>query len=68
VTPFFFENMAYDFETYPDIQDTLCFSTDYPHVEGGKNPMRLHYDKIKHLGEEIVEKYFVTNGSWLLPD
>ena len=67
VTPFFFENMAYDFEHY-NIPDTLCYSSDYPHVEGGKNSIKVHFDKIKHLGEQVLEKYFVTNGSWLLPD
>jgi predicted TIM-barrel fold metal-dependent hydrolase len=67
VTPFFFEDMARDFEIY-DIDDMLCFSTDYPHVEGGKNAIKTHYEKIKHLGEDIIRKYFVTNGSWLLPD
>jgi predicted TIM-barrel fold metal-dependent hydrolase len=67
VTPFFFEDMAYDFEKY-NIEDTLCYSSDYPHVEGGKNSVTLHYEKIKHLGPKIVEKYFVKNGSWLLPD
>jgi predicted TIM-barrel fold metal-dependent hydrolase len=67
VTPFWFEDFATDLQNY-NVPDTMCFSTDYPHVEGGKNPVRLHYDKIKHLGAATLEKYFVTNAAWLLPD
>lgn len=68
VTPFFFEDMAHDLEHFGHLQDCYCYSSDYPHVEGGKNSVGIHYDKIKHLGDEIIEKYFVGNGSWLLPD
>jgi predicted TIM-barrel fold metal-dependent hydrolase len=68
VTPFFFEDMAHDIEHFPDLQDCYCYSSDYPHVEGGKGSVQIHFDKIKHLGDEIIDKYFVTNGGWLLPD
>lgn len=68
VTPFFFEDFAFDIRNFPAIADMFCFSSDYPHVEGGKNFVETHYNKVKDLGDEAVERYFVTNGKWLLPD
>jgi predicted TIM-barrel fold metal-dependent hydrolase len=67
VTPFFFEDFATDIQNY-DVGDVLCYSTDYPHIEGGRGSFKIHYDKIAKLGKEATEKYFVTNGKWLLPD
>ena len=67
VTPFWFEDIGNDIEQF-GLEDVYAFSTDYPHVEGGRNPAMIHYDKIVHLGSNAVEKYFVTNGQWLLPD
>jgi predicted TIM-barrel fold metal-dependent hydrolase len=67
VTPFVFEDVAKDITQY-GLEDILCFSTDYPHVEGGKNCLQTFYDKVAPLGDEITEKFFVSNGEWLLPD
>jgi predicted TIM-barrel fold metal-dependent hydrolase len=50
------------------LEDVLCFATDYPHAEGGKDPAGVWYADLQPLGEEIVEKFFVGNGAWLLPD
>jgi predicted TIM-barrel fold metal-dependent hydrolase len=69
VTPFNdFEPVARDFERYPNLADTYCYATDYPHVEGGKESKQRLFDQIAHLGDEVVEKFFVTNAELILPD
>lgn len=69
VTPFNdFEPVARDFERYPNIADSYCYATDYPHVEGGKESKLKMYDQIAPLGTEVVEKFFVRNAELLLPD
>jgi predicted TIM-barrel fold metal-dependent hydrolase len=68
VTPFHFEDgFVKDIERY-GLEDVFCFSTDYPHVEGGRNAANTFYNKLAPLGDEAVEKFFVRNGEWLLPD
>jgi predicted TIM-barrel fold metal-dependent hydrolase len=67
MTPFVFEDVAALIEK-DDLEDVVCFSTDYPHTEGGKGAAKVFYDKIAHLGPDVVEKFFVRNGAWLLPD
>ena len=69
VTPFNdFEQVARDFERYPQIADSFCYSTDYPHVEGGKESKVRMFDQLAPLGPDIVEKFFVTNARLILPD
>jgi predicted TIM-barrel fold metal-dependent hydrolase len=69
VTPFNdFEPVARDFERYPNLADTYCYATDYPHVEGGKDSKLKMYEQIAPLGSEIVEKFFVKNADLLLPE
>lgn len=41
--------------------------TDYPHVEGGKESKRKLYEQLTPLGDDVVGKFFVTNGELLLP-
>lgn len=67
VNPFPFENVAEYFQHYPQLSDCFCFSTDYPHVEGGKHSKRTFYEQLAPLGDEVLEKYFVSNGALLMP-
>ena len=68
VTPFNrFEPIESHFERYPQLQDCYCYSTDYPHVEGGKDIKRVFYERLAPLGTAVMEKFFVKNGAWLLP-
>jgi len=53
---------------YPHLASCYCFSTDYPHIEGGVDIKAKVYEALEPLGEELLEKYFVTNGEWLMPD
>ncbi|WP_158090705.1 amidohydrolase family protein [Mycobacterium saskatchewanense] len=50
-----------------DVADVLAFSTDYPHVEGGRNAVTKVYGKVEPFGRDVVEKIFRDNGKWLLP-
>jgi predicted TIM-barrel fold metal-dependent hydrolase len=68
VAPFHFEDIANYLETYPELQDCYCFSTDYPHIEGGKYAKRTFAEKLSRFGPDIMKKFFVTNGAWLVPD
>jgi predicted TIM-barrel fold metal-dependent hydrolase len=67
VSPFFFEDVERYIRLY-DLGDVLCYASDYPHIEGGFDPMGDFYRRIEPLGPAQVEKFFVTNGAWLLPD
>lgn len=50
------------------MEDVYCFASDYPHLEGGKDPAGSFYRSLAPLGEAIVEKFFVRNAQWVLPD
>lgn len=66
VTPYDFEEIDMYITRY-GLEDVLCFASDYPHVEGGRDPIHAFYDRLAPLGEEVVEKFFVRNGQWLMP-
>jgi predicted TIM-barrel fold metal-dependent hydrolase len=69
VTPFNeFEPVDRDFERYPELASCFCYSTDYPHVEGGKRSKARLYEKLAPLGPDVVEGFFVDNAQLLLPD
>jgi predicted TIM-barrel fold metal-dependent hydrolase len=53
---------------YPHLSSCYCYATDYPHLEGGMHIKTKVYETLKPLGEEVLERYFVTNGQWLLPE
>jgi predicted TIM-barrel fold metal-dependent hydrolase len=64
---FFFEPVDKYISKY-DMGDILCFSSDYPHVEGGVDTVNKQYELVKPFGDKMVEKFFVTNAEWLLPN
>jgi predicted TIM-barrel fold metal-dependent hydrolase len=66
-TPFDFEPVDKYIRQY-DLGDVLCFASDYPHVEGGFDPATRNYDRVKPFGDEMVEKFFVGNAEWILPE
>jgi predicted TIM-barrel fold metal-dependent hydrolase len=65
---------CFDFEpvdryiTRYGLEDVYCFASDYPHVEGGADPVGRLLARLQPLGAEVVEKFFARNGEWLLPD
>jgi predicted TIM-barrel fold metal-dependent hydrolase len=67
VTPFYFEPVDTYFERYPAVADCFCFSTDYPHVEGGIETKARQASLLGRLGQDVIEKFFATNGEWIVP-
>ena len=68
VTPFPIErDIALDVERY-GLDDILCFSSDYPHVEGGKYAASTFYKKLEGLGPEFMQKFYIENSRLLFPD
>ena len=58
-------------DTYIDqfnMPEIYCYASDYPHPEGGKDPMGDVSAKLARFGPDILRKVFVENGQWLLPD
>jgi hypothetical protein len=68
VSTLVYEDVGSWMKKYPGLDEVLCFSTDYPHPEGGKNAESRYYQNIAPLGNDALERFFVTNGKWLLPD
>jgi predicted TIM-barrel fold metal-dependent hydrolase len=48
--------------------ELYCYASDYPHPEGGRNPMGDISGKVAKFGPEVMRKVFVENGEWLLPN
>ena len=67
VTPFYFEPIDVYLERHPSLHDCYCYSTDYPHQEGGPEAKARLFEKVRPFGDDVVRKFFVTNGEWLLP-
>jgi hypothetical protein len=63
-----YEEIGSWMQRHPGLDEVLCYSTDYPHPEGGKNAAQRYFEKLEPLGKSAVDKFFVTNGQLLLPD
>jgi predicted TIM-barrel fold metal-dependent hydrolase len=60
-----------DLASYIDqfgLEDVICFASDYPHLEGGRDMITDMYRKIAPYGPQMLEKFFVTNGLFLFPE
>lgn len=66
VTPFIHEDIATMIDRY-GLETVYAFSTDFPHPEGGRDPIGKMGTNVSRLGEEALERFFVTNGELLLP-
>jgi predicted TIM-barrel fold metal-dependent hydrolase len=68
VTPFNnFEPVDSYLARYPRLLSSYCWSTDYPHIEGGKDIKRKFLTMLAPMGEEVIGKFFRTNSELLLP-
>jgi hypothetical protein len=65
---------AFDFEHVDEyiarygLEDVYCYASDFPHIEGGKDPMGRFVKRLEGLGPEVMEKFFVKNGEYLIPE
>jgi predicted TIM-barrel fold metal-dependent hydrolase len=48
------------------LRECYVFSTDYPHIEGGRHPVQSFHEMAARVGPDYVEQFFVTNGLLLL--
>jgi len=42
-------------------EEVCLFSTDYPHVEGGRNPMKRFEDSMRGISSEAKERFYCDN-------
>jgi len=42
-------------------EDVCLFSTDYPHVEGGRNPLKRFEDSMRSVSEGAKQKFYCDN-------
>jgi predicted TIM-barrel fold metal-dependent hydrolase len=54
-------------QRYPALLDVYCYSSDFPHVEGGEWSLKRLYEQLAPLGDTVLEKFFVTNSQLVLP-
>lgn len=50
------------------LDDVYCYASDFPHHEGGKNPLGRFLESLKGHSEETHRKFFVENAKHVLPD
>ena len=67
VSVFPWEDLGMYLDRY-GLEDVICFASDYPHIEGGKDMIAQMYAKIAPYGPAVIEKFFATNGAFLTPD
>jgi hypothetical protein len=69
VSPFDFEDVG-DYIARYGLEEVYCYASDYPHLEGGTNPMGRFCESFKRhgLGHNVLRKFFVENGELLLPN
>jgi predicted TIM-barrel fold metal-dependent hydrolase len=46
--------------------DLFMFSTDYPHPEGGRDPLAKFDEQLNHLGAEARSRFYHDNMAELL--
>lgn len=61
------ESVDVHFARYPNLVSCYCYSSDYPHMEGGWDSKRKNFERVSPLGQDIVNKFFVENAEWVLP-
>ena len=42
-------------------EEVCLFSSDYPHVEGGRNPIRRFEESMSGLGERAKQRFYCDN-------
>jgi predicted TIM-barrel fold metal-dependent hydrolase len=67
VTPFWNENLAKMIERY-GLAEAYIFSTDYPHLEGSRDPYGKFGNWLRQLPQDYPRKFYVDNARMLFPD
>ena len=66
VTPYRFEPLDKIIQNF-GLEECYCYSSDFPHPEGGTQPIQEFSDWIKPLGQAQAKNFFVSNAAWVLP-
>lgn len=67
VTPFWNENLPAMIDRF-GLENAYVFSTDYPHLEGSRDPLGKFGKQLTELPPGYAQKFFVDNASLLFPD
>lgn len=67
VAGFDFEDIGAYLQLY-GLREVYCYASDFPHVEGGTEPMDRFSASLSRFGESMLRDFFVNNGKWLLPE
>jgi uncharacterized protein len=59
VTPYPHEDVGWIIANSGD--EVCLFSSDYPHVEGGRNPLKRFNDSLAHTAPRAVERFYCDN-------
>jgi predicted TIM-barrel fold metal-dependent hydrolase len=66
VTPYFWEPVDRYIDRF-GLEDIYVFSTDFPHPEGGTDPLTEFRERLAPLGPEVLEKFVCTNADVICP-
>ena len=50
------------------LPEVYCYASDFPHHEGGKDPMNRYLESLRGHSPETIRGFFVEHGKVLLPD
>lgn len=67
ITPFWHEDLTRMIDRY-GMPEVYMYSTDYPHLEGSKDPIGKFRKWIDRMDPAYAQKFFVENAKLLLPD
>ena len=67
VTPFWHEDLPLMINRY-GLKEIYCFNSDYPHLEGSRDPIGKFRKHLSKLDPAYARDFFIDNVSWLLPD
>jgi predicted TIM-barrel fold metal-dependent hydrolase len=65
-TPFVFEEVGTFIDT--SNEDLYLFSTDYPHIEGGRNPIARFETALGERSESVRDKFYAENFLRIFPE
>ena len=66
VTPFAHDPVATFIDRY-GLSSVYVFSTDFPHIEGGTDPVGSFLQHTAGLDDATIERFFVENATLLFP-
>ncbi|MGE0388368.1 MAG: amidohydrolase family protein [Gammaproteobacteria bacterium] len=67
VAPFWHEDVPRMIERY-GLKECYCFSSDYPHLEGSRDPFGKFGKQLERLPASYAREFFVDNSRLLMPD